>query len=211
MQAFTALTATACPLPLSGIDTDQLIPARFMKRARSEGYGDVLLHDLRFDAGGAPVPNFPLNQARWVDAAILVARRNFGAGSSREAAVYALWDHGVRCVLAPSFGDIFAANAVNNGLLPARLADADAERLMELLQDGLGALTVDLRECRVQAGGTAFSFAIDPVFRTRLLNGWDDLDLTASYGERIAAFAGRDALARSWMPPRREGADARRG
>ena len=204
MQAFTTLDAPACPLPLSGVDTDQLIPARFMKRSRSDGYGDVLLHDLRFDAEGRPVPDFPLNQARWAGAAILVARRNFGAGSSREAAVYALWDYGVRCVLAPSFGDIFAANAVNNGLLPARVAEEDAERLLQLLQGGLGTLTVDLRECRVQAGAAVFPFTIDPVFRTKLLNGWDDLDLTASYGREIAAFAARDATLRPWMPPRRE-------
>jgi 3-isopropylmalate/(R)-2-methylmalate dehydratase small subunit len=202
MQAFTALTATACPLPLPGRDTDQLIPARFMKRTRSEGYGDALLHDLRFDAEGTPRMDFPLNHPRRADAAILVARRNFGAGSSREAAVYALWDYGVRCVLAPSFGDIFAANAVNNGLLPARLEEADAERLLQLLQDGLGALTVDLRECRVQAGAEAVPFQVDPVFRTKLLNGWDDLDLTASYGAEIASFAARDAAARPWMPPR---------
>lgn len=203
MQAFTTLTATACPLPLSGVDTDQLIPARFMKRTRSEGYGDVLLHDLRFDAQGAPVPDFPLNQPRWAGAAILVARRNFGAGSSREAAVYALADHGVRCVLAPSFGDIFAANAVNNGLLPGRLLEGDAEQLLQALQDGLLTLTVDLQECRVQAGGTAYPLTTDPVFRTKLLNGWDDLDLTASYGEEVAAFAAQDAGQRSWMPPRR--------
>ncbi len=203
MQAFVTLTATACPLPLSGVDTDQLIPARFMKRARSEGYGDALLHDLRFDARGAPVPDFPLNQPRWAGAGILVARRNFGAGSSREAAVYALWDYGVRCVLAPSFGDIFAANAVNNGVLPARLQEADAERLLMLLHDGLGALTVDLRDCRVRAGAEEVPFMVDPVFRTKLLNGWSDLDLTASHGTAIAAFMARDALLRPWMPPRR--------
>lgn len=202
MQAFTVLTAKACPLALSGIDTDQLIPARFMKRARSEGYGDVLLHDLRFDAQGRPTAEFPLNQPRWADAGILVARRNFGAGSSREAAVYALWDYGVRCVLAPSFGDIFAANAVNNGLLPARLEEADAERLLQALQDGLDMLSVDLRDCRVQAGGEVVPFSVDPMFRTKLLNGWDDLDLTASYGKDIAAFAAKDALVRPWMPPR---------
>ena len=201
MRAFTTLTAAACPLPFQGIDTDQLIPARFMKRTREQGYGDALLHDQRFDAAGSPAPGHPLNQARWAGAAILVARRNFGAGSSREAAVYALADHGIRCVLAPSFGDIFAANAVNNGLLPGQVAEAAAERLLQALQDGLGALTVDLQACQVRAGAETFPLAIDAVFRTKLLNGWDDLDLTASYAAELAAFTANDAALRPWMPP----------
>ena len=199
MQAFTTLTATACPLPLQGVDTDQLVPARFMGRTREEGYGGVLLHDLRFDAAGQPAPGFPLNQRP--GSAILVARRNFGAGSSREAAVYALMDYGVRCVLAPSFGDIFAANAVNNGLLPARLGEADTECLLDILQAGLHELTVNLHTCRVHAGAEAWDFTLDPVSRTKLLNGWDDLDLTASHAAAIAAFAASDASARPWMPP----------
>ena len=198
MTPFTTLTAPACPLPLQGVDTDQLAPARFMGRTREEGYASVLLHDLRFDAGGRPVPGFPLNGRP--GAAILVARRNFGAGSSREAAVYALVDYGIRCVLAPSFGDIFAANAVNNGLLPGRLGEDDAERLLEVLQGG-HELTVDLHACRVQAGAESWSFTLDPVSRTKLLNGWDDLDLTASHADAIAAFAAADAAARPWMPP----------
>ena len=136
MQPFTRLTATACPLPLASVDTDQLIPARFMKRSRAEGYGGHLLYDLRFDADGRPRTGFPLNDPRWAGAQILVARRNFGAGSSREAAVYALVDFGIRCVVAPSFGDIFASNAVNNGLLPARVGEADAEALLFALRDG---------------------------------------------------------------------------
>ncbi len=205
MRAFTTLTAAACPLPLQGIDTDQIIPARFMKRPREQGYGDVLLYDQRFDDAGRPVQDHPLNQARWAGAPILVARRNFGAGSSREAAVYALADYGVRCVLAPSFGDIFAANAVNNGLLPGRVTEAAAERLLQALQDGLGGLTVDLQACRVQAGVETFSLTIDAVSRTKLLNGWDDLDLTGSYAAEITAFTANDAVLRPWMPPRSAG------
>ena len=122
MQPFVTLTAPACPLPLSNVDTDQLIPARFMSRPRSEGYGDFLLHDLRRGEAGALDPAFPLNAHP--GAGILVARRNFGCGSSREAAVYALADFGFACVIAPSFGDIFASNAVNNGLLPATVPGA---------------------------------------------------------------------------------------
>ena len=107
-------------------------------------------------------------------------------------------------MLASSLANTFATNAVNNGLLPARVAEADAEQLLQLLKDGLGVLTVNLQECRVQTGRTVFSFMIDPVFRSKLLDGWDDLDLIASYGKEIAAFAARAAGLRLWMPRRRE-------
>jgi len=201
MTPFTRLRAIACPLPYSSIDTDQLIPARFMKRSRAEGYGDFLLHDLRFDEAGALVSDFPLNAVNARRAEILVTRRNFGAGSSREAAVYALVDYGIRCVIAPSFGDIFASNAVNNGLLPARVTEAEAEALIEGLTAGGRDLLVDLEARRIEAAGRAIDFAVEPVWRTKLLNGWDDLDLTASYGEAIAAFAAQDRALRPWATP----------
>ncbi len=119
MEPIRQLDALACPLAQANVDTDQLIPARFMKEPRSVGYGQFLLHDLRHDESGKPRHDFVLEHPQASQASILVARRNFGAGSSREAAVYALVDFGFRCVIAPSFGDIFASNAVNNGLLPA--------------------------------------------------------------------------------------------
>jgi 3-isopropylmalate/(R)-2-methylmalate dehydratase small subunit len=202
MQPFTRLTALACPLPLSNVDTDQLIPARFMKRTRAEGYGDCLLHDLRFDETGAPRPDFPLNDPALRGAQILVARRNFGAGSSREAAVYALVDYGIRCVIAPSFGDIFAANSVNNGLLPARVAEADGAEILAALEAGLAEITIDLEALSIRAGERRLPFATDPVWRTKLLNGWDDIDLTLSHAEAIRAFAERDTLLRPWTAPR---------
>ena len=130
MRPFVSLQARACPLPLANVDTDQLIPARFLRRPRSEGYGPFLLYDLRRRADGELDPDFPLNSEAYKGAEILVARRNFGGGSSREAAVYALADHGFRAVIAPSFGDIFASSAIKNGLLPARVEDADAEALI---------------------------------------------------------------------------------
>lgn len=204
MTPFTRLAGPACPLPQQGVDTDQLIPARFMSRSRAEGYGDVLLYDLRFDAGGTPRPDCPLNRPDRKGARILVARRNFGTGSSREAAVYALMDWGIRCVLAPSFGDIFAANAINNGLLPARLEEAAAEHLLARLETGLATLAVDLEACQVRAGDESFSFAIDPVWRMRLLNGWDDIDLTRARQGEIDAFAARDAGARPWAQPEKD-------
>ena len=192
MTPWTTLQGRACPLPFESIDTDQLIPARFMKRTRQEGYGEFLLHDRRAE------PGFPLDQPRWANPVIVVARRNFGAGSSREAAVYALVDAGIGCVLAPSFGDIFTANAANNGLLPARVSDDDAERLLGLLGDGLDTVRVDLERLTIQAGDTMLNFSLDPVLRTKLLNGWDDLDLTASHAAAITAFATRDRLQRPW-------------
>ncbi|WP_043832091.1 3-isopropylmalate dehydratase small subunit [Muricoccus aerilatus] len=198
MQPFLTLAATACPLPLANVDTDQLIPARFMSRPRSAGYGDVLLYDLRFDADGTARPGFPLNDPARTGAGILVARRNFGSGSSREAAAYALVDHGIRCVLAPSFGDIFSSNAVNNGLLPARLEEEAVEWILAWLEAGNTEMTVDLDACSVSAGGRSWSFAIDPVWRTKLLNGWTDVDLTLSHAAAIEAFATTDRARRPW-------------
>ncbi|SCZ10059.1 3-isopropylmalate dehydratase small subunit [Microvirga guangxiensis] len=203
MQPFTQHTGIACPLPLSGIDTDQLIPARFMKRSRAEGYGDYLLHDLRFDGNGDPREDFPLNHSDRRGASILVTRRNFGGGSSREAAAYALIDYGIRCVVAPSFGDIFASNSVNNGLLPARVSEEDGERLLAALQGGERDATVDLNAKIIRCGSLDVPFDIEPVWRTKLLNGWDDIDLTKSYTAAIQAFAASDQERRPWMKPNR--------
>jgi 3-isopropylmalate/(R)-2-methylmalate dehydratase small subunit len=198
VELFTKLTATACPLGLPNIDTDQLIPARFMKRSRADGYGGFLLHDLRFGPDGAS-RGLILDDPRHAGARILVARRNFGAGSSREAAVYALWDYGVRCVIAPSFGDIFASNAVKNGLLPAMVDEADAERLLAWLEAAPApALTVDLERQVIDAGGQPVPFAIDAVRRLQLLNGWDDIDLTRRHAAEIAAYKARRAAEAPW-------------
>ena len=201
MRPFTTLEADACPLPLSGIDTDQLIPARFMNRTRAEGYGGCLLHDLRFDADGQPRPDFPLNLPRYQGAQILVARRNFGSGSSREAAVYALSDFGFRCIVAPSFGDIFAANAVNNGVLPARVTEEACEVLLARLVSGSGHMHVNLEDSELRLDELRINFMLDPVWRAKLLNGWDDLDLTLSYGPAIAEFQERDRTGRPWALP----------
>jgi 3-isopropylmalate/(R)-2-methylmalate dehydratase small subunit len=202
MKPLTQVVGAACPLGLASVDTDQLIPARFMKRPRSEGYGGYLLHDLRRDEAGAENPDFPLNRPGWREAPILVARRNFGSGSSREAAVYALADAGIRVVLAPTFGDIFASNSVKNGLLPAVLDEADIEDLLAALtaQPAL-AVSVDLAEQMVSWGNRAVTFAIDPVWREQLLNGWDDIDVTRSFASEIGRFREADAADRPWARP----------
>ncbi len=202
MDKFIRLTATACPLDVANLNTDQLLPARFLKVPRSAGLATALLHDLRFDADGRERPDFPLNRPHWRDAKIVVGARNFGCGSSREAAVYALCDYGIRCVIAPSFGDIFAGNAVQNGLLTALVSDDEAAMLIGLLGEKPGrALTVDLEQQTIQCGDQTFRFAIDPVRRTRLLNGWDNIALTESYLDRIAAFKRADRARRPWAIP----------
>jgi 3-isopropylmalate/(R)-2-methylmalate dehydratase small subunit len=199
VKPFTKLEAKAAPLPFASVDTDQLIPARFMKRSRSEGYGQYLLHDMRFDSEGKSISDFPLNAPQREGSEILVARRNFGAGSSREAAVYALVDYGFRCVIAPSFGDIFASNSVNNGLLPARVSEEDAEELLSLLENGHESVFIDLENCEIRVANHVFGFEIEPVWRTKLLNGWDDLDLTASYAADIARYVESDREQHPWL------------
>ena len=204
MPPFVSLTARACPLPLANIDTDQLIPARFMRRPRSEGYAPFLLHDLRRRADGELDAAFPLNAEPFKGAKILVARRNFGGGSSREAAIYALVDHGFRAVIAPSFGDIFSSSAVKNGLLPARVAEAEGEALLAgLASREMDELAVDLAAETIAAGAKTIGFEIDPIWKRQLLNGWDDVDLTYNEAAAIAAFRAKYEQARPWATPRR--------
>jgi 3-isopropylmalate/(R)-2-methylmalate dehydratase small subunit len=201
MERFETLDAVACPLGLANVDTDQLIPARFMKRPRAQGYGGFLLHDLRFGPDGGPL-GLALDDPRFTGARVLVARQNFGSGSSREAAVYALWDYGIRCVAAPSFGDIFASNAVKNGLLPATVSEADAEALLAALGGaGPPRVVVDLEARRIRCGALVVPFAIDDVRRLQLLNGWDDLDLTEARRADIDAYRARRAVAAPWAFP----------
>lgn len=202
MQPFRRLDdAVACPLPMANVDTDQILPSRFMKQPRAAGYGGFLLHDLRFEEGGKP-RGLALDDPDRTGAKILVARRNFGSGSSREAAVYALVDFGIRCVIAPSFGDIFAANAINNGLLPARLGGDDVEWLLYRLAAGQRTLTVDLEARTVTCRDQTRTFEIDDVWRAKLLNGWDDIDVTASHTDAVANFAARRLAEYPWTQPR---------
>jgi 3-isopropylmalate/(R)-2-methylmalate dehydratase small subunit len=205
MEKFTKLTGAACPINQSNLNTDQILPARFLKRTRAMGFGKVLFHDLRFDSEGREKSDFPLNKPTWRKSTIVVSARNFGCGSSREAAVYALYDFGVRCVIAPSFGDIFAGNAVQNGLLTAAVTDEEAAEIMEsLAQTPELPMTVDLDEQSILCGNRTYRFRIDPIRRMRLLNGWDDLALTENYRERIGAFKAEDNVKRPWAAPREQ-------
>jgi len=204
MEKFVRLASKACPLLLPNVNTDMILPARFLKLPRSPELGNTLFYDLRRDAAGNERPDFLLNQPLWRDAKILVAGRNFGGGSSREAAVYALYEAGIRCVIASSFGDIFAQNSVKNGLLTAVLSEPEVEELgAAIAADPDLPVTVDLEQQTILRGNRSFSFTIDPVSRNQLLNGWDDIDLTKSHRDRIAAFKAADRKRRPWAGPPR--------
>jgi 3-isopropylmalate/(R)-2-methylmalate dehydratase small subunit len=202
VEKFVKLTGAACPINQSNVNTDQILPARYLKWTRAMGLGKVLFNDLRFDADGNERPEFPLNKPAWRNPKIVVAARNFGCGSSREAAVYALYDHGVRCVIAPSFGDIFSGNAVQNGLLTAIVTDEEASEIMDALTATPELpVTVDLEQKTIVCGNRTYRFTIDPVRRMRLLNGWDDIALTESYRDQIATFKSKDRTMRPWAIP----------
>jgi 3-isopropylmalate/(R)-2-methylmalate dehydratase small subunit len=189
MQPFTTLTALAAPLPLSNIDTDMLIPKQFLKTIERTGLGKYLFNDLRFTAEGAERPDFVLNQPAYRQAEILLAGANFGCGSSREHAPWALLDYGIRCIIAPSFADIFHGNCFKNGILPVVLPQAQIEQLLALAQAGRK-LTVDLVHQCVTAypDNLSFSFTTDAFRRDCLLNGLDDIGLTLKHDAAITAF-----------------------
>jgi 3-isopropylmalate/(R)-2-methylmalate dehydratase small subunit len=201
MQSFIRETALAAVIPGDNLDTDQIIPARFLKFDRSAGYGQFLFHDLRFDEAGAERPGFVLNQQPFRAAKILVTGENFGCGSSREGAVYALCDYGVRAVVGPSFGDIFYNNALKNGLIPVRLDASEIARLREAVREAPGAeIAIDLeQEFVLLPGGRRAPLSIDPFWRECILKGVDEIDLTLGYMAEIEAFE-RNHLARTpWI------------
>jgi 3-isopropylmalate/(R)-2-methylmalate dehydratase small subunit len=190
MEAFTRLDAVAVPLDRANVDTDQIVPALYLQKPRSDNFGDYLFHDVRHDANGARRPDFVLNDRAYAQARILVAGANFGCGSSREHAVWALHDGGFRAVIAPSFGDIFHTNALKNGLLPVCLPAPVVQRLLGELQAAPGAhMQVDLLTQTVTGpSGDAEPFAIDPFPRHCLLEGLDEIDYTLTQHAAIDAF-----------------------
>ncbi|QFS81834.1 3-isopropylmalate dehydratase small subunit [Roseivivax sp. THAF40] len=193
MAGWNTYKGLAVALPRADIDTDQLIPARFMSASRSEGYGQYLMRDLR--EGDA---DFPLD--RHPEAGALVAGPNFGCGSSREAAVYALVDAGIRVVIAESFADIFAGNAVNNGLLPARVAETD--EILAAMGTGTATISVDLDAAELRVNDTRYAFNLPRLWAEKLINGWDDIDLTRAHLDDIAAFRAERATQSAWAWPR---------
>ena len=190
MQPFTRHTGRVAALPRANVDTDQIIPKQFLKRIERTGFGPALFYDWRYRPDGAPDPEFELNRPNAAGASILVTGPNFGCGSSREHAAWALRDFGLRVVIAPSFGDIFRTNAGKNGMVAITLPDHEVKRLMEGIDLDRGSeLTVDLERCVIVApDGREVPFALDESLRHRLLAGLDDIALTLQHEDEIAAY-----------------------
>jgi 3-isopropylmalate dehydratase small subunit len=200
MQPFTELHAKAAPLDMANLDTDQIIPKQFLKTVERAGLGKGLFYDLRFDEGGRPREGFVLNDPRYAGAGVLIAGENFGCGSSREHAPWALLDFGLRCVIAPSFADIFYSNCFENGLLPVALPDADVRALMAEARGGNHVFSVDLAAQTVTApSGKRYRFEIDPARKDKLLEGLDAVGETLSKGKEIDNYETRQALAQPWL------------
>lgn len=202
-EGFRAFTAIAAPYDPINVDTDQILPARFLKLPRSAGYGPHLFHDLRHGQDGKPDAHFVLNQPAYRDAGILVANENFGCGSSREGAVYALHDYGIRSVIAPSFSDIFYNNCLRNGMVPVRLSTAQcaALRLQLSARPGLS-LTVDLeRQVVLAPEGPTCSFTMDTFSRTLLLEGLDEIGLTLGLSAELDSFEAAYQASMPWLSP----------
>ncbi|MGA1548693.1 MAG: 3-isopropylmalate dehydratase small subunit [bacterium] len=203
MQPFQTLTATAAKLDQVNVDTDQIIPKQFLKKIERTGFGIHLFHDWRFidDAGQKLNPDFILNQPRYQGAQILVAGDNFGCGSSREHAPWALLDYGFRSIIAPSFADIFYNNCAKNGILLVALPEASVQQLFTEIEDNVGCeLTVDLPNQKVQSPkGLEFSFEIDPFVKHRLLNGLDDIGWTLQFQSEIEKFEASYQKQAPWM------------
>jgi len=209
MQAFTRVTGVAAPIDLPNVDTDRVIPARFLRKPQgAPGYASFLFHDVRFNADGSEKGEFVLNQSPYRGARILVAAENFGCGSSREAAVWALDAYGIRAVIAPSLGDIFHQNCFKNGLLPVILSGETVAAVRRQLHERPGVtMTVDLETQMVTGpdGGT-HSFDVDPFRKQMLLTGRDEIGLTMEHEAQIREFEARHAREMAWvMPPRASG------
>ncbi len=202
MKPFTTLTGIAAPLPMANVDTDKLIPSRFLKTIKRTGLGRNLLDPLRYDAEGREIADFVLNREPYRHAEILIAFENFGCGSSREHAPWALLDFGITCVIAPDFADIFYSNCFKNGILPIMLPHDVCEQLMQDAAMGPNArVTVDLeRQLVISPKGEEISFDIDPFRKHSLLNGLDDIGQTMQRASSIDGFEARRREQQPWMP-----------
>ena len=199
MEPFTRLVGRAAPLPQANIDTDQIIPAQFLKTVERKGLGKGLFYALRYDREGKERPEFVLNQPAYQGISLLIAGDNFGCGSSREHAPWALIDFGVRCVIAPSFADIFSGNSLNNGLLLISLPEAVVESLMDEARGGNHTFAVDLEAQTVTApSGAVHGFEIDPDRKHKLLNGLDPIAETLQHAAAIDTYEARHDRQQSW-------------
>lgn len=203
MEAFTVLHGKAAPLDRVNVDTDQIIPKQYLKTIKRTGLREGLFTDWRYTSDGSPVEGFVLNQPRYDGASILLARDNFGCGSSREHAPWALLDYGFRCIIAPSFADIFFNNCFKNGMLPVVLQNAEVDRLFQEVETQPGyRLTVDLAAQTVATpSGATFRFAVDPFRKDCLLNGLDEIGLTLQHAADIDAYEQRRKREAPWLFP----------
>ena len=201
MEKFTKLRAVAAPLPMVNVDTDKIIPKQFLKTIKRTGLSKGLFYEMRFDEAGQPKAGFVLDQPAYREAKILVAGANFGCGSSREHAPWALLDFGIRCVIAPSFADIFYNNCFKNGILPIGLPQEDVDKLTEYAERGANAtVTVDLeRQSITGPDGGEIRFEVDAFKKHCLLNGLDDIGLTMEKAASIDSFEAQAAEARPWV------------
>jgi len=199
MQEFKQHTGLAVPLDSANVDTDQIIPKQFLQKVSKLGFGKHLFHDWRFldDAGEQPNPEFVLNYPRYEGASILLARENFGNGSSREHAPWSLADYGLKAIIAPSFADIFYGNSLNNGLLLVRLSEEEVDNLFKLVEANEGqTITVDLEAKEVRAADYCFKFEIDDFRRYCIMNGLDNIGLTLQHADAIDAY---EAKQPAWL------------
>jgi 3-isopropylmalate/(R)-2-methylmalate dehydratase small subunit len=200
VQKFTVLTGVAAPLPMRNVDTDMIIPKQFLKTIKRTGLGKSLFFEMRYDQGGKELPDFVLNQKAYRQAEILVTGENFGCGSSREHAPWALLDFGIRCVIAPDFADIFYNNCFKNGILPIKLPQADVDKLMDDASRGANAtVTINLEKQEIRRpDGGVIHFELDAFRKTCLINGLDDIALTLKKDDAIKAYEATAATARTW-------------
>jgi len=201
MDKFTVLNAKAAPLEMINVDTDIIIPKQFLKTVKRTGLGVSAFYNIRYDENGAPLPDFVLNKAEYADAEILITGENFGCGSSREHAPWAILDMGYRCIIAPSFADIFFNNSFKNGILPIELPQKQVDQLMESAKAEPDALIeVDLEKQTITRGNKfSFAFEIDSFRKHCLLNGLDDIGLTLEKGAHIDAFEDKRGSDQPWV------------
>ena len=201
MQKFDQLTGVAAPLPMMNVDTDMIIPKQFLKTIKRTGLGKSLFYEMRYTQDGKEIADFVLNKPAYRKATILVAGDNFGCGSSREHAPWALLDFGIRCVIAPSFADIFYGNCFKNGILPIQLPQEQVDKLMDDAQRGANAIvSIDLEKQEIRGpDGGMIKFEVDAFRKQCLLNGWDDIGLTMRSEDKIAGFEQQQHVQAPWL------------
>lgn len=198
MQKFTKLKAIAAPLPLQNVDTDMIIPKQFLTTILRTGLAKGLFYEMRYDINGVKNEDFVLHKEPWTHAQILISEDNFGCGSSREHAPWALNDFGIKCIIAPSFADIFFNNCFNNGMLPIKLPQSDVDQLMKVAERG-EQIEVDLAEQKIRFGNSEINFNVDSTNKHNLLNGLDGIGLTMQKKEKIDTFEGKQKISTEWQ------------